>query len=463
MAELDFASRRLIHAAAYPAALKASLDRLGWDAARLRRQRTEALQALLRRARERSPWHARRLRGIDLASMTEDDLGRIPPMTKRDLMEHWDEIVTDPRLSLARCEGFLADHPDEPRDLDERYFVLASGGSSGTRGVFALDWDEMAVVCTGAQRRPVRAVLAAGHDAAGGLRVASLGSGSATHAAAVGPRLFAPPGKGALALAVDRPMGEIVERLNAHQPEVLVGYASALHLLIVEGCERHRLRIAPLAVIATSDPLLPEIARALERTFGVVPFNVYATCDAGALGASCGQGRGIHLNDDLAIVEPVDGAGRPIAAGETSSTTYVTPLCQPTLPLLRYELTDQLAPIAEPCACGAAFRRVADPAGRLDDVFSYGPEATVHPITFARPLRARPEVLEFQVRQTSDGAAIDVRCTARVDLERLRADVEEALARAGLALPRVVVREVPAIARTGAGKLKRFVALPSRP
>jgi hypothetical protein len=68
-------------------------------------------------------------------------------------------------------------------------------------------------------------------------------------------------------------------------------------------------------------------------------------------------------------------------------------------------------------------------------------------------------VLEYQVRQTPDGAAIDARCSDAVDERALAAGLERELARLGLARPRVVVTRVTEIACTGAGKLKRFVPL----
>jgi phenylacetate-coenzyme A ligase PaaK-like adenylate-forming protein len=67
-----------------------------WPAERLRAERERALRALVAHAQARSPWHARRLQGIDAERLREADLGTLPVMTKDDLMEHFDEIVTDP-------------------------------------------------------------------------------------------------------------------------------------------------------------------------------------------------------------------------------------------------------------------------------------------------------------------------------------------------------------------------------
>src|SRR5688572_5568352 len=76
------------------------VDRLAWPADRLAAHRQQSLRRLLRVATERSPWHRRRLAGIDPQQVDEATLSELPTMTKDDLMEHFDEIVTEAKLSL---------------------------------------------------------------------------------------------------------------------------------------------------------------------------------------------------------------------------------------------------------------------------------------------------------------------------------------------------------------------------
>ena len=60
-------------------------------------------------------------------------------MTKDDLMANFDAIVTDDRLSLDVCDAHLETLTEDAYLLD-RYHVVASGGSTGRRGVFVYDW-----------------------------------------------------------------------------------------------------------------------------------------------------------------------------------------------------------------------------------------------------------------------------------------------------------------------------------
>ncbi len=80
-----------------------------------------------------------RLRGVDVDAIEPDDLTALPVMTKAELMEHFDDVVTDPRITLADAEAALARANGEPATLLDEILVLTSGGSSGPRGVFLLD------------------------------------------------------------------------------------------------------------------------------------------------------------------------------------------------------------------------------------------------------------------------------------------------------------------------------------
>jgi phenylacetate-coenzyme A ligase PaaK-like adenylate-forming protein len=58
---------------------------------------------------------------------------------------------------------------------------------------------------------------------------------------------------------------------------------------------------------------------------------MYGTSEAGPVGVGCFRGPGIHLSDDLVIVEPVDLAGRPVPPGVRSDKVYLAAIANPTL------------------------------------------------------------------------------------------------------------------------------------
>ena len=133
--------------------------------------------------------------------------------------------------------------------------------------------------------------------------------------------------------------------------------------------------------------------------------------------ASCSAGRGIHLSDDLFVIEPVDAAGEPVPPGQRATRVLLTNLYNSVQPLIRYELTDEVTVLDGPCPCGSTLLRIDDIQGRLDDAFTYPGGPTVHPFTFRSVLGRERDVVEYQVRQTATGA--DVRCAVRAPSTRL--------------------------------------------
>ena len=136
--------------------------------------------------------------------------------------------------------------------------------------------------------------------------------------------------------------------------------------LLVAAARAGRLTIAPQRVSNSGEPLLPEIREGILQTWGSVVFNTYTASDPHIIAASCGSGTGMHLNDDTLIVEPVDDTGRPVGVGERAAKVYLTSLFNLTLPLIRYELTDEVTFLDEPCVCGctSADCGCARPTGR---------------------------------------------------------------------------------------------------
>ena len=127
--------------AALAARLGEHLGRLDWDADRLALHQRDRLRELLAHALARSPFHAERLAGVDPTRFELHDLARLPTMTKAQMMSRFDDVVTDRRLRRHLVEAHLAASSAHPALLLDEYVCLASGGSSGERGVFVQTLD----------------------------------------------------------------------------------------------------------------------------------------------------------------------------------------------------------------------------------------------------------------------------------------------------------------------------------
>lgn len=437
--------------------LPAHLERLRWSAERLREERTKRLRELVATAKEHSSWHRKRLADVDEQALDEGTLSELPTMDKAQLMENFDGIVTDERVTLAAANEHIASLHDDAYFLDDLHAV-ASGGSSGLRGVFAWDWEGWAAVRLVALRQQLADRLSDPKLAGKPPVIMVVAANHAAHFTTANAETFASDAVPVHRIPIGQPLPEIVAALNEANGDSLATYPSMLSALVAEA-KAGRLKIRPSRIMTMAEPLFDDIREAGERTWEAPVANMWGTSEAGIVGIGCFAEPGMHLADDQVIVEPIDEHGRPVPPGVRSHKVLLTGLANMIQPLIRYEITDQVVMVEEPCSCGSAHRRVADIQGRLDDEFVYRDGVRIHPHVFRSVFVREPALTEYQVNQTAEGAEILVCHDLPLDSEGLATGVAAALAAAGFASARVVVRTVSSIPRLQSGKVKRFVPL----
>ncbi len=457
-AESAYDAARQPHLRAMLDRVRVEAEKLEWPLARLHRLRDERLRALVRHAKEHSPWHAQRLRDVDPDTLTGDDLSAIPPMTKADVMANWDAIVTDRRLTM----GTAQEHLDRvaqtgPAYLLDEYHVVTTGGSSGLTGVFP--WDREGWLEAGLASWRVLAWAAANLDLAGPGRTAFVAAAHASHISEAMRATFNPPGV-SCEVPVTLPLPEIVARLNDFAPDRVIAYPSIMRRLAFEKLAG-RLRMAPRIVLCGAEPLHPHMREIIESAFGTAVINFYAVSESWMIACSYPGRAELHLAEDTAVYEPVDAAGDPVPPGRRAAKLLVTNVLNKVFPLIRYEVSDEVTVLDGANPGPWTGRRIAPVEGRHDDLFEYPGGVVVHPYVFWAPLWDS-RIAQYQVRQTPAGADVQVELRSPVALEPLRGALLAALREVGLAAPEVTVREVPRIARLPlTGKVRSFIPLPA--
>jgi phenylacetate-CoA ligase len=111
-----------------------------WDARRIAAHQERALANLRRAAYSGSEFYRRHHAGL-----YDAPLALLPPVTKTDLMNNFDQMVTVPGLRLADVEDhlrvLLATGAEPWR---ERWWAAATAGTTGRRGIFI--WDRGSMV-----------------------------------------------------------------------------------------------------------------------------------------------------------------------------------------------------------------------------------------------------------------------------------------------------------------------------
>jgi phenylacetate-CoA ligase len=427
-----------------------------WSRAQVEDYQRRKLAALRSHAVLRSPFYQRFHQGLRDRSLAE-----LPVLTKAMLLDHFDEITTDPTLRLDDLEAYLAGLVGDER-FAGRYWVSSTSGSSGRKSIIPSDAEEWAMILASYARANQWAGINAGllHP----VRMAVVSSTAPWHQSARVAATLRSPLVDSHRLDAAAPPAQIVARLNELQPQVLVAYASMVRMLAEEQLAG-RLQIAPQAVNSASEPLTAEGRVLAQRAWQVPPFDVYAATETGGIAAECEQHTGMHLFEDLVLAEVVDADGRPVPSGMTGDRLLVTVLFSRTLPLIRYELTDRVRLATKACPCGRPFRLLAAVEGRTDDLLRLpgrdGTRRPVHPVVFHRALEL-VDAAGWQVRQDQDQLTVLVASPGPTfDAPSVQQAVAAGLEDAQVAPLAIRVVVVDAIPTGAAGKRPLIVALPA--
>jgi phenylacetate-coenzyme A ligase PaaK-like adenylate-forming protein len=436
-------------------ALLGHVKRTRWSADRIHNERVRGLRQLLSAAIEGSAFHRARLGDLDVESFTEADLRQLPTMSKADVMANFDDVVTDPRFTLAAVDDHIESITRDAYML-ATHRAFPTGGSSGRRGVFLYGWDEWVTLLAMANRwllvRSLRAERSEEY------RSVAIFAGGATHISGAFQDFLYAGSDSTSRISASAPADEIVTYLNELQPERLMTYPSTLRML-VQRAEMGDLHVTPVEIHTSGEYLSPTLRDEVHATWGVSVFDYWGTTE-GVYAFPCGVDTSMHLPDDLVIVEPVDVDGTAVAMGEPAAKILITRLYNTTQPLIRYEIADAMTVTTGICACGSAHSRLSDLRGRTSDLFAY-PDGTVLTslaVPFD-PLEIDRAVIDYQVIQTERGARIIVFCAQPPDLDALHAHLIAALETAGLRSPEISITVEPQLDRLASGKLRRWVPM----
>jgi phenylacetate-CoA ligase len=456
--------RRLADTAVALRLARSQVSREQWPRAQLVQHQQRRLDAVVRHAATHSPFYRRWFAETGTLGDGPVRLQRLPVLDKARLMEHFDELVCDPRLRREQLLDWAGRLTRDQLYLD-RYRVLLTSGSSGRQGLFVYDTAGWRSIATQFLRSSNWAGL---RPSLPRQRIAWLAGAGPSHISSQGAATLAIGLHRLLALPVTLPLPRLVQALNQFQPTYLNVYPSVAMWLAAEQ-RSGRLRLSPQILVTAGELRSPEMTQRLVDAFGVRPFDVYGSTE-GLFGSECQHHQGIHLFDDTSLVENVDPDGQPVPAGQPGARLLVTNLYNLVQPLLRLEVTDVVTLDPDPCRCGRPLVRASAIHGRSDDVLSlpgrHGGRVAVHPLHFAL-LTRDPQVGEFQVVQ--DGPALRIlivpsQAVTAGDTQlgmRLAQAVAGQLLGIGVHDPQVAVEHHRQLPRSPGGKLKLVVADPA--
>lgn len=253
-----------------------------------------------------------------------------------------------------------------------------------------------------------------------------------------------------LFLSVSEPEEANFRKLLERRPKTLRGYPSVLSSLAKLNCGKLKFK----SVISGGELLTENVRREIEDAFSAPVLNHYGCMESSTIARECPEERKLHACSFSNIVELVDEKGKAASSGRL----VLTPLFNPVMPLLRYELGDY-ARWGKPCSCGRSTPVLESLEGRVDDKIVL-PSGRTRPGMSIHPMVSSSSIYSYQIIQEAPERIVFRYVPHKGDglPEKLRASVTRRILK-GCLNEKVSVEfeEVNDIPRERTGKLRTIV------
>jgi phenylacetate-coenzyme A ligase PaaK-like adenylate-forming protein len=438
--------------------------------AALARRRTARLDALVAHARSQTAFYRGHYAALPPGRVR---LEQLPPVTKTELMAHFDEWVSDPAVTRAAVAEFVAQPSRVGQPLLGRYFVCATSGTTGEPGLFVHEPAAMEVYRSFSVRADLM-WLSVGDWLALARRgfrwAAVVGTGGHFGGEAwmeYERRRSVWRRRTYRVFSVQDPLPALVRELDDFDPAIVTCYPSAAALL-AEQQAAGRLHLRPAVFETGGESTTPATRGLLEATWGRAVRDVYAASEFNPLAFGCDEGW-LHVNSDWAVLEPVEADHTPTPKGSRSSTVLLTNLANRVQPTIRYDLGDSVVERPDPCPCGSPLQAIRV-TGRRDDVLvlqaAGGERVVLAPLAVSSVLEITPGVHRSQLIRTGPDALrlrLELRPGADPDSTWHQATgrLRDYLARQGLPGVQVERGTEPPQKSARSGKFHQVVGVPA--
>ena len=334
------------------------------------------LKRLLHYAYEHSAYYRNSFEraGITAEAIDSTPLSAFPVIDKSVLMSQFEKIVTVPELTQAEIRSFDERETVGGKLFRGRYHIVHSSGSTGTPKYFVYDENAWNCMLPGIVRGalwnmtmpqilkflahgPRIVYIAATNGRYGGAMAVSDG------VSGVGAKQ--------MYLDINTPVEEWIQNIKEFQPNMIIGYPSAIKILAELVC-KGSLSLKVSRIVTCGEPLGTGLRRYLEDVFGAEVINFYGASESLSMGVEGSPQEGMLLFDDMNVIEIQDGV------------MYLTCLYNFAQPLIRYRLSDQLTLRAPDGDSRYPFTRATGLLGRNEDILWFqdgsGRREFLHPL-----------------------------------------------------------------------------------
>ncbi|MFH1426861.1 MAG: AMP-binding protein [Candidatus Kerfeldbacteria bacterium] len=350
-------------------------------------------------------------RGVHEADLSDVQLTDLPAVSKELLMEHFDDVVTDPALHKKSIEEWIQLVKDPRQFYERKYVVMHTSGTSGNIGVF--------VYGKPAANELKAAIFNWAHPVLRPLQRTRIAYYAATHGRFAGVALAANMPRrvyNVRLFSVLDPTETVMRQIERFQPHQLVGYASTIADLAEKTRDR-MISLSPKNIIVSGDPLTEMTRHRIEQTWPHARLvEIYAASESIGIAIRRQDEEEMTVLDDLQKIELLDDKNNEVGTGETGRIV-LTNFYNRVMPLIRYEMHDLAVRGSSPTK-DSPYSKIRSIQGRLDNplpiTLDDGKKDEIHPIVLSEFFVPGLEKVQFASMKPDE---VYVRYVADRDLD----------------------------------------------
>jgi len=378
----------------------------------IERYRRKAFRRVLKYAMK-VPMYREKYKGIDIDSITIDNIEKLPIITKEDIRKNFPHGIVPKGFDFKKAHMVsTSGSTGQPTSIYTDFYTIIKALMGFVREIkeYGINWrkDKMTII-------------------------ADLTAGSAEEAYL--NRTAIPSLKPIFKLDnmqllhVGDDPEKMIEKINEFKPKFIGGYPGILRALATLKKKGYGENIEP-DVIASSGAVLDEYTkRYIEGAFNARIYDVYGSTEAGPVAFECRRGS-YHIHWDMVHVEVLDDDLMPVEHGKPGHIV-VTKLYGNATPIIRYNgLNDFIIPLDEECDCGINTPLIGRIAGRKADSIVM-PSGRIIPPSAITGIPAKvmhelgtDKIEQFQIIQTARDK-VEIRVVIDKELRNIGPSIEK--------------------------------------
>lgn len=286
------------------------------------------LKKLISYAKENSEYYSKKI-GDDI------QLNKINPVSKIDIIDNFDNIVTDKRIKFLDIKNRMKNDSNNETLLNGKYSITTTSGSTGKPTIIIQDkfFQNKSTLVSFFRvlnyHFPIVTVASRN-----GMSVAA---STVNH----NKNKIKLLNKFMVSIDANDPIDEIIETLKHIKKPTIVGYASSI-LIIAQKLIEKDITIKAKKVIVSGESCSNKNREDIGKAFACNDVRgAYGCTEGGMCAYECSKGH-LHIMSDSVILEAVDKDNNIVDYGTKSDKVLITNLNNRVQPIIRYEMNDEI-------------------------------------------------------------------------------------------------------------------------